>query len=528
MALSFPLSPSIGQIYIAPNGVTYVWNGTYWAAKSSEGGGSGGGGSGGSPITVLNDGTVISTSATVFNFTGTNLSATGENNAVIVTVNTGSTLVNGTYTVSLANDGGFVLPYGAQLFDNGQFLTITPVNTASSYNIQIVPSPTNPNPLDPLETPNDIHVQAGDPSLGIVLGTSYNRHSYVSVAGSSGSNYVSIGTYDQSNGNPSRWWFSTRGLTKFPAGYTFPNNTGTSGQSLVLDTDGLTLVWTTASGSGITLHYWTENNSVIDSTQTAVTSLIVTGTQTNIDAVIQPQGAGASLADSTGNKRGAYATDWQKQRGSASQVASGDYSIISGGSFNAATGLHSVVVGGNNNLANSNYSTIVGGHGGTTRGITGAVVFPGYATGGVESSQGVMQSAIYNIGAITSNSTPVRMSTDGNPTPTANNQIGIGDRSVAYFKGTVIAKEDAISNACIWAWDFKGVLRQDVGAITTDFVPAGVAPALSTITNTTTVANLILDLDNVTGCMIIEAVGPVGKTVRWTGKIETVEVTDNS
>ena len=50
MALSFPLSPSIGQIYIAPNGVTYVWNGTYWAAESSGGGSGGGGGGGPNPF----------------------------------------------------------------------------------------------------------------------------------------------------------------------------------------------------------------------------------------------------------------------------------------------------------------------------------------------------------------------------------------------------------------------------------------------------------------------------------------------
>jgi hypothetical protein len=525
MALSFPTNPTIGQQYAAPNGFTYTWNGTTWTATTGGSGGSSGGG--GSPIEVVSHGTVISTSATVFNFTGTNLSATGANNAVTVTVNTGSTLVNGTYTVSLANDGGFVLPYGAQLFDNGSWLTITPVNTLSNYAIQIIPSDTDPDQYAP--TPNDIHIATSDPTKGLTLGIPIGNRSWISIGGSDASNEILVGTFNTVSNLTNYWVYSTDGRTAFPPGYVFPNTTGTYGQSLVLDTDGLTLVWSTATAAtGVTLHYWAEENTVIDSTQTAITTLMVSGTQTNIDAVIQPQGSGASLADSTGNKRGSYATDWQKQRGSASQVASGDYSIISGGSFNAATGLHSVVVGGNNNLANSNYSTIVGGHGGTTRGITGAVVFPGYATGGVESSQGVMQSAIYNIGAITSNSTPVRMSTDGNPTPTANNQIGIGDRSVAYFKGTVIAKEDAISNACIWAWDFKGVLRQDVGAITTDFVPAGVAPALSTITNTTTVANLILDLDNVTGCMIIEAVGPVGKTVRWTGKIETVEVTDNS
>ena len=156
------------------------------------------------------------------------------------------------------------------------------------------------------------------------------------------------------------------------------------------------------------------------------------------------------------------------------------------------------------------------------------MVFPGFATGGVEATPGVMQSAIYNIGAITTNNVPRRLSTDGSPTPTVNNQIGIGDRSTMYFRGTVIAKEDVPSNADIWTWTFEGVLRQDVGSTTTDYVPAGTPPVTTLITNTTTSANLVLDLDNVLGTMIVQAVGVVGKTIRWSGKIETVELTDNN
>lgn len=523
MALSFPPNPTIGQQYHAPNGFTYTWNGTTWTATTS---GSGGSSSGGSPIQVVSHGTVIATSATVFNFTGTNLSATGASNAVTVTVNTGSTLVNGTNTVSLQADGGFVLPYGAKLDDNGAYLTITPVSTASEYSIQIVPSTTNNNPFDPISTPNDIHIQTGDETIGLVLGTSFRHRSYINVSGTLGDNYVSIATYNTGTTSTNYWWFVPDGRTGFPAGYIFPNTTGTYGQSLVLDTDGLTLLWNTATSSGVTLHYWAEDNTVIDSVQTAITTLMVSGTQTNIDAVIQPQGSGASLANSSGSKRGAYATDWQKQRGDNSQVASGDYSVISGGSFNQASGLHSVVVGGNNNVADSNYSTVIGGNKGTTRGIIGAVVFPGFASGGIGSTPGIMQSAIYNIGTITTNNVPARLSTDGNHTPTVHNQIGIGDRSTMYFKGTVIAKEDVPENAYIWAWNFEGVLRQDIGSTTTDFVPAGIPPVLTTVTNTTTGANLVIDLDNTTGCMIIQAIGSPGKTIRWSGKIETVEVTD--
>lgn len=37
MALDFPPNPTIGQIYTAPNGTTWIWDGTKWTAQSSEG-----------------------------------------------------------------------------------------------------------------------------------------------------------------------------------------------------------------------------------------------------------------------------------------------------------------------------------------------------------------------------------------------------------------------------------------------------------------------------------------------------------
>ncbi len=47
-----------------------------------------------------------------------------------------------------------------------------------------------------------------------------------------------------------------------------------------------------------------------------------------------------------GDKRGEYATDFQRQRALTSQVASGGYSVISGGGSNTASGIYSTVSGG--------------------------------------------------------------------------------------------------------------------------------------------------------------------------------------
>ena len=76
----------------------------------------------------------------------------------------------------------------------------------------------------------------------------------------------------------------------------------------------------------------------------------------NADIALVAKGTGATLAqvpDGTtagGNKRGIYATDWQKLRQSASQVAS-TYATIGGGIYNTASGVVATVAGGQGGTA---------------------------------------------------------------------------------------------------------------------------------------------------------------------------------
>jgi hypothetical protein len=61
-----------------------------------------------------------------------------------------------------------------------------------------------------------------------------------------------------------------------------------------------------------------------------------------------------------GNQRGLHAVDLQSSRSAATQVASGDYSVIGGGLGNTASGITAIVGGGQGNTA-SGYGAIVGG-----------------------------------------------------------------------------------------------------------------------------------------------------------------------
>lgn len=290
-------------------------------------------------------------------------------------------------------------------------------------------------------------------------------------------------------------------------------------------------------GSGITitdgvisvregLQYWTESKTVVDSSQTAVVSLIVTGTQTNIDAVLKAQGLGAVTNDDAGNKRGEYAVDWQRIRSTADQVASGNYSIISGGSFNKATGLHSIVVGGNNNTADADYALVLGGVNGNARGIKGAVIVPHYATGGQSNSSGKIQTGHYLLGGDTVlSASPVDLTTDSSGNIDATNQITLVDNSAIYFSGTIIAKElYPTADPEIVVWDLKGTVYRNAGNSTTNLLSI-VNPTIVN-GNTATTWQVSVSTENNIGCLLVQVQGPSDKQVRWVAKIETIELAD--
>jgi hypothetical protein len=104
------------------------------------------------------------------------------------------------------------------------------------------------------------------------------------------------------------------------------------------------------------------------------------GSDTNIPLVLQPKGTGALQAQQTdstatgGNARGANAVDWQTSRSSSTAVASGAYSVLSGGQYNASSGYQAVVSGGSANTANNFVSFIGGGQANTASGQLSSIV----------------------------------------------------------------------------------------------------------------------------------------------------------
>jgi regulator of replication initiation timing len=89
-----------------------------------------------------------------------------------------------------------------------------------------------------------------------------------------------------------------------------------------------------------------------------------------------PPGSSApawSIQRGGGNPRGLHAVDLQSERSAATQVASGNYSVIGGGQNNTASGGAATVSGGLANTASATFATISGGWGNTASGLSATV-----------------------------------------------------------------------------------------------------------------------------------------------------------
>jgi hypothetical protein len=146
--------------------------------------------------------------------------------------------------------------------------------------------------------------------------------------------------------------------------WTLPAADGTSSQVLSTNGSGV-LSWATSGGGGGLTHFAESESTASPNATVPVDALTATdASYTNIDVALVTKGSGATLAqvpDATatgGDKRGTNATDWQKVRSSATQVASGSRSTISGGANNTASGSRAAVVGGDSNTASSTYAFV--------------------------------------------------------------------------------------------------------------------------------------------------------------------------
>lgn len=345
--------------------------------------------------------------------------------------------------------------------------------------------------------------------------------------------------------------------------------------------DPIKITLQSGASAGASLVNFTEGvSSVSPNATTPVVRLSANNAATNVDHAIVAKGSGANIAqvpDGTtagGDKRGAYATDWQKQRSASTQVASGLHATVGGGRNNTASNSFSTVPGGDQNNASESGATVGGGRsnnatnteatvgGGTGNNASGGQSFVGggqsctasgtgagvlcgretTANGAYSSAMGMratvrgtasavafgmsfspgvglMQTVIYELGRQTTNDTTAALSGD-NGAPAASNQMVLPNNGAYVCRGRVVAID---TNNDTRAWEFTAHIRRGANAAATEMVAAATVTSLSNTAGAATWA-LAVVADTTIGSLRLNVTGEAGKSINWFAMVETAQV----
>tara|TARA_B100001996_G_scaffold381411_1_gene370793 strand:+ start:884 stop:3586 length:2703 start_codon:yes stop_codon:yes gene_type:complete len=330
-------------------------------------------------------------------------------------------------------------------------------------------------------------------------------------------------------------------------------NYGSSGQVLTSGGSGGSVSWSTIAG----LTYFTESENTSSPNNTvSANRFIATGSASNIDAVFQPKGTGAILAQlpdnatSGGNKRGDRAVDWQLNRNNANQVASGEYAVIGGGQRNRVAGYpcstvaggqdckitsggnsfigggylntcsgsaSSTILAGTYNTCDDAYSTIIG-HRAKSR-WRGAIIFGANASTAIGNNGGE-QSSITHYKGQTTNATATTIGTTGN-TPDTIRSITLPNNSAYGFTMTVIGAVGSGGNTSMWK--FEGLIKRGANAASTAIVGNVVKNRIAYDSGAS--AWDVAVTANTSGSLVVTVTGQASTTIRWIANIETTEIT---
>jgi len=288
----------------------------------------------------------------------------------------------------------------------------------------------------------------------------------------------------------------------------------------------------------------------------------------NGNLILSPSGDGAIIAQvpngtaAGGNTRGQYATDWQRNRFVANQVAQNSGSTLKGGRNNYINSFYgtvgggtgnqdpggslSVVAGGRGNNANDGYGTISGGRQNITIGDD-STIGGGYrngatdysaVVGGAFSNPSHYGEVAHSLGSFsfnpaqhcrmilrcqTTNATTTELSANGGPPGTSPSlRFGLASNTAYKFKIDLVARESA-TNDTAW-WEISGAIRKGSFSLATSLVGS-----LSTNTGSTAGASTwavsVTSATTGNGALLISVTGQAGKTIRWVASLHATRIT---
>lgn len=309
----------------------------------------------------------------------------------------------------------------------------------------------------------------------------------------------------------------------------------TTGKLPAVDGSLLTNLPTNLPAGGTTLVSWAEAvTSATPNASTPAVSWSVVNAATNADAIIQPKGNAAILAqipDGTttgGDKRGIYATDWQRLRTASTMVASGTYSTIGGGRYNTASGSYSTVAGGTTNAATGTYTFIGGGIANAASGnfstasgyaaITRSLYGMDARASGRFSVDGDAQAGTYTLRGATTNATITEITMDGGAA-SSTTTIVLPNNSTYSFQGLASARA---SGGDAKAWRFSGTIERGAAAANTAII--GTVTSTSDGEAGASAWALTIDADTTNGTLRFQGTGAAATNIRWLVKVETCEL----
>lgn len=333
---------------------------------------------------------------------------------------------------------------------------------------------------------------------------------------------------------------------------------------------------TIAAAGGVTGFTGSQNTASPNNTVNA-SRLLVDATSTNADAVLQPKGTGALLAQlpngavSGGNKRGANAVDLQTSRDNAAKIASGEFSFAAGisntasgyasvaiGESNSATGSDSLALGVsaiasgtrsiclgtslNSTTASAQESICIGSAGtasgnnslsigllNTASGVRATVVGGAYAVAnryGMRAYSsarfdtdpaGGLQEEKYILLIKTTNDTQTEMTADGGA-GASTNRISIASDATYTFSALVTARRTDADNESA-GYKIEGVIDNNAG--TTAFVGT---PTVTILGEDTAAWDVVVEADNTNDALVFKVTGEANKTIRWGAVVELMKV----
>jgi hypothetical protein len=202
-------------------------------------------------------------------------------------------------------------------------------------------------------------------------------------------------------------------------------------------------------------------------------------------------------------------------------TASGNSTSIGGGILNNATNSGGAIVGGWQNTSNGVVSSVVGGRHGTTRAITGNIVFPACNVP-VSDGAGVSQSALLLLGRVTTDATATRLTSDSTTTGQTTNQVILPNNSAYFFRGEVVSGVTGGGNTK--GWTIEGVIKRGANAASTTLVGTPtVTSSFADAGASTWVIAVTADTTN--GGLAVTFTGQAGTTIRVVAQIRTTEMT---